>query len=58
MDLHFTEWRKSSFSGPPQNDCVEVALAPTVVGLRDSKNPDAGHLVFDRSAWQAFLTRT
>lgn len=57
MDLLFTEWRKSSFSGPPDNDCVEVSLRPAVVGLRDSKKPDAGVLVFNRSAWQAFLTR-
>jgi hypothetical protein len=56
MDLQFTEWRKSSFSGP-QNECVEVAFRPAVVGLRDNKNPDAGMLVFDRSAWQAFLTQ-
>jgi hypothetical protein len=57
MDLQFTEWRKSSFSSPPDNDCVEVALRPAVVGLRDSKKPDAGVLVFDRSSWQAFLTQ-
>jgi hypothetical protein len=57
MDLQFTDWRKSSFSGPPQNDCVEVSLRSALVGLRDSKKPDAGVLVFDRSSWQAFLTQ-
>jgi hypothetical protein len=57
MDPQFTEWRTSSFCGPPQNDCVEVSLRPTIVGLRDSKKPDAGVLVFDRFAWQAFLTQ-
>jgi hypothetical protein len=57
MDLQFAEWHKSSFSGPPQNECVEVAFSRTIVGLRDSKKPDAGVLVFDRFAWQAFLTQ-
>lgn len=57
MDLEFTHWRKSSFSGPPDNDCVEVAFDSALVGLRDSKNPAAGVLVFDRSAWQALVTQ-
>jgi hypothetical protein len=57
MDLQFTEWHKSSFSGPPQNECVEVAFSPAIVGLRDSKKPEAGVLAFNRTAWQAFLTQ-
>jgi hypothetical protein len=47
-------WRKSSRSGSGSNGaCVEVAFAG-VVGVRDSKNPEGGHLVFGGSAWQAF----
>jgi hypothetical protein len=40
-------WRKSSRSGTGSTggeDCVEVAAFPAAVGIRDSKNPDAGHL--------------
>jgi hypothetical protein len=57
MDLQFTEWRKSSFSSLPDNDCVEVSFASALVGLRDSKKPEAGVLAFNRTAWQAFLTQ-
>ncbi|AZQ35561.1 DUF397 domain-containing protein [Streptomyces cyaneochromogenes] len=34
-DLH---WFKSSYSGD-QGECVEVALTPTTIHLRDSKTP-------------------
>ena len=50
----FTEWRKSSHSGGG-NDCVEVAYTPAAVGVRDSKNPAAGVLVFTEAQWHGFL---
>lgn len=42
----FTEavWRKSSYSGGDHGSCVELASMPGAVGIRDSKNPAAGHL--------------
>jgi len=47
-------WRKSSRSGQGSNGaCVEVAFAGAV-GVRDSKNPEGGHLVFGDSAWRVF----
>ncbi|HVK22867.1 MAG TPA: DUF397 domain-containing protein [Actinokineospora sp.] len=46
-------WRKSSFSGN-NGDCVEVDFSE-VVGVRDSKSPDAGQLAFAPVAWAAFL---
>ena len=50
--------RKSSRSGGAVNDnCVEVAFAGVAVGVRDSKNVAAGHLVFERAAWVAFASR-
>ena len=48
-------FRKSSYSGHGQN-CVEVADLPCGAALRDSKNPERGHLPFPASEWDAFLT--
>jgi hypothetical protein len=39
------EWRKSSHSGGVNDSaCVEVARLSAAVGIRDSKDPGAGHL--------------
>lgn len=57
LDTSFMEWRKSSFSNPPDNQCVEVAFSTNAVGVRDSKNPDPTTLVFDQSTWPALLDR-
>ncbi|MEU6152291.1 DUF397 domain-containing protein [Actinosynnema sp. NPDC047251] len=53
-ELTSRTWRKSSFSGG-NSDCVEVSLAPTGVGVRDSKNPQAGRLTVPRATWRIFL---
>lgn len=38
-------WRKSSYStGVNDEACIELARFPSAVGVRDSKNPDHGHL--------------
>ena len=49
-------WSKSSYSGNT-TDCVEVAYAGRAVGVRDSKQPAAAHLVFGGTAWTSFLAR-
>lgn len=46
-------WRKSSYSG--DMNCVEVALQPEAVLVRDSKNPDGGMLEFSTDAWTEFV---
>jgi hypothetical protein len=46
----FGSWRKSSYSGGAETQCVEVALGE-VVGVRDSKTP--GHFTVPRTAWVA-----
>lgn len=54
-----TTWRKSSHSGSAttQSDCVEVARFDGVVGLRDSKAPDTGHLSLSPTAFTELLVR-
>ena len=45
-------WRKSSYS--ERKYCVEVARAPGVVGVRDSKAPGRS-VTGTASQWRAFL---
>jgi hypothetical protein len=47
-------WRKSSHSGHPNTDCVEVAFAVDAVGVRDSKNTTGPRLAFTANTWRAF----
>ncbi len=47
-------WRKSSRSNA-QFHCVEVALTSNNVAIRDSKDPDEGHLAITRDQWRSFL---
>jgi hypothetical protein len=48
-------WRKSSYSGGAGNECVELAVSTDDVGVRDSKNPHAEPLRFQRTAFCGFL---
>ena len=54
MELEARQWRKSSYSQGGNTNCVEVAFAPEVVGVRDSKNT-APRLAFAPTTWRAFL---
>lgn len=51
------KWRKSSKSNINGGDCVEVAALPHGIGIRDSKNTEAGHLTITHGAFSAFLHR-
>lgn len=56
VDLSGARWFTSSRSQAGQ-ECVEVAhLNENAVGVRDSKNPDGGALVFTPAEWDAFLS--
>ncbi|GAB3210352.1 DUF397 domain-containing protein [Marinactinospora thermotolerans] len=55
MSMRPTVFRKSSYSASDDN-CVEVADLYDATAVRDSKHPDAGHLVFTTTEWSAFLT--
>ncbi|MFP3991027.1 DUF397 domain-containing protein [Streptomyces sp. E11-3] len=48
------QWFKSSYSGTPDNECVEVAVMPKGPWVRDSKRPDAPHTAFSYAAWTVF----
>ncbi|MFK0045218.1 DUF397 domain-containing protein [Streptomyces sp. NPDC090741] len=55
--LEMATWRKSTYSDGTGGDCLEVADGhPTLVPVRDSKQPDGAHLVFGTAAWRAFLS--
>ncbi|MFF4599907.1 DUF397 domain-containing protein [Amycolatopsis sp. NPDC001319] len=56
MKQPFTDWRKSSRSQNTSN-CVEVAVTADLVGVRDTKQREAGHLMATRDGWSAFLAQ-
>ncbi|MBM7087151.1 DUF397 domain-containing protein [Streptomyces sp. NPDC056956] len=49
-------WFKSSYSdGTDGNSCVELALTPGTVHVRDSKDIAGPRLAFAPDAWTAFV---
>jgi hypothetical protein len=54
--LRTAHWRKSTYSNQDGGACLEVAAdIPSLVPVRDSKAPSRGALLFDASAWAAFV---
>lgn len=51
-----TGWFKSSFSSADSDNCVEVRIVGTVVGVRDSKNVDGPTIQINVGGWHRFLT--
>lgn len=56
LDPARVAWRKSQASSA-NNACVEVALTPDAVGIRDTKDRAAGHLALTPGSWSAFLEK-
>ncbi|MFD8219563.1 DUF397 domain-containing protein [Streptomyces sp. NPDC059697] len=55
-DLSTAIWHKSSYSGGGGDNCLEVASGhPTLIPVRDSKNPLGPKLTFRAEAWTAFV---
>ncbi|MDH6113372.1 hypothetical protein P3T36_001748 [Kitasatospora sp. MAP12-15] len=48
-------WFKSSHSSNEGGACVEIALTPSTVHVRDSKDKSGPHLTFTPHSWTAFL---
>ncbi|MFD5652010.1 DUF397 domain-containing protein [Streptomyces sp. NPDC127039] len=54
--LRAADWRRSSYSNPDGGNCVEAAPnIPSLVPVRDSKDPARGALLFAAPAWAAFV---
>ncbi|TSB26664.1 DUF397 domain-containing protein [Streptomyces sp. NBC_01525] len=53
-------WKKSSYSGGSEAQCVEAAdltgTAYAAVAVRDSKAPQGPALVFPASGWSSFVS--
>ncbi|MFF5841048.1 DUF397 domain-containing protein [Streptomyces massasporeus] len=49
-------WFKSSYSGGGGDNCIEVALQPSIVLVRDSKDTQRQAMAVSRDAWSAFTT--
>jgi hypothetical protein len=48
------DWFKSSYSGGDGDHCVEVALRPEEVHVRDSKDENIRPLLVTPAAWTGF----
>ncbi|MFE2216429.1 DUF397 domain-containing protein [Streptomyces canus] len=48
-------WFKSSYSGGNATECVEAAIVPFGVLIRDSKRPKHQHLTVSALSWAEFL---
>ncbi|MFE3034298.1 DUF397 domain-containing protein [Streptomyces canus] len=55
MTIEKLTWFKSSYSDGEGGQCLEVAVTPDTIHLRDSKNPHAPHLTLSPTAWSAFV---
>jgi hypothetical protein len=48
-------WKKSTYSGEGQTNCVEFAPTHSGAVVRDTKARAAGHLAIPEASWKAFL---
>jgi hypothetical protein len=56
MNTSELAWFKSSYSSGGSGDCVEVALTPATIHVRDSKDKQGPRLALSPAAWGDFLT--
>ncbi|GAU71134.1 hypothetical protein SSP35_28_00090 [Streptomyces sp. NBRC 110611] len=49
------EWTKSSYSSQDNQNCVETAKRPGLIGVRDSKDKAGPALAFTPAAWTSFI---
>ncbi|MFF4489663.1 DUF397 domain-containing protein [Streptomyces sp. NPDC001544] len=58
MSIENLNWFKSSYSSGEGGECLEVAMSPQLIHIRDSKTPTAPHLTLSPTTWLAFLPLT
>ncbi|MGW0822124.1 DUF397 domain-containing protein [Streptomyces sp. NPDC002845] len=57
QDTSALAWFRSSYSSSGDgNDCIEIATAPGLVHVRDSKNIGGPRLALAPEAWADFVT--
>jgi hypothetical protein len=56
MDNPDLTWRTSSYSGSNGGNCIEVAMTPDTVAIRDSKDPHGPVLTFGAVDWRRFTS--
>ncbi|MGW0992597.1 DUF397 domain-containing protein [Streptomyces sp. NPDC002523] len=55
-DVPELAWFKSSYSDGPEGDsCVEIAVAPRTVHIRDSKHTEGPRLAVTPESWADFV---
>ncbi|MGV2920093.1 DUF397 domain-containing protein [Streptomyces alfalfae] len=54
-DSGATAWVKSSYSGGEGNECVEIAIGRTAVGVRDSKDLHRSAVTISTASFTAFV---
>ena len=57
MNIEQLAWFKSSYSDGEGGECLEVAVTPDTIHLRDSKHPTSPYLTLSPTAWSAFVAR-
>ncbi|MFJ4703071.1 protein of unknown function [Streptomyces sp. TverLS-915] len=55
MTIVELSWFKSSYSGSEGDSCIEVALTPLAIHIRDSKDTTLPHFTASPTAWTGFL---
>ncbi|MEW1679459.1 DUF397 domain-containing protein [Streptomyces noursei] len=57
-NLNGAIWRKSSYSGNNESQCVEIAVnIPDLIPVRDSKDKEGPALTFNTEAFSTFIQR-
>lgn len=58
MSSEALQWFKSTYSGSEGGQCVEIAVCPHTIHIRDSKTPTGPTLQVTATAWSAFIATT
>jgi hypothetical protein len=58
MSSEALQWFKSTYSSDEGGQCVEIAVCPHTIHIRDSKTPTGPTLQVTATAWSAFIATT